>query len=175
VDVDRATFESLLGQYPAAGQAFDGVCGLCSQILNKPVSHLTHEALEALYSSDTYTACSDTVTSGDRLIQKALEYFHKFDTSGDGQIHESELRAMIREMVSPEDLSHAGDEDSFTREVAQIMSQLDTDHNGDLDREEFVTGLLRLTSNRAPLSSNLHGFNQIYLSVSHSSTETFVR
>ncbi|XP_006643684.1 probable calcium-binding protein CML16 [Oryza brachyantha] len=58
--------------------------------------------------------------------------FTRFDADGDGRISPSELAAVTRAIAPPSSESAAG------REVAAMMSELDTDRDGFVDLGEFA-------------------------------------
>ena len=82
-----------------------------------------------LHLKDNYfKSIKHTLSKEEILTHEALVTFEMFDTDGSGQIDESELSFMLKELGIP--MSHS--------QVTELAESIDSDGSGDIDFGEFV-------------------------------------
>eukprot|EP00644_Phytophthora_capsici_P013499 jgi/Phyca11/115922/e_gw1.29.63.1 len=62
------------------------------------------------------------------MTERYYEEFHEFDVDNSGSISPEELRQLL--LASGEDMDDA--------ELASVIQQADTDHDGEINFEEFI-------------------------------------
>ncbi|KNC49757.1 Ca2:Cation Antiporter family [Thecamonas trahens ATCC 50062] len=84
------------------------------------------------------TALLSETNRGDRLRSTLKTFFNKYDRDGNGSIDSSELILLLSDLG----------EKPTNDEVADMMTELDTDNDGTIDFEEFAVGCLKLIQRR---------------------------